>query len=430
MKKLTTITLVLLLGLSSEAQIVNVKNAIKSKTEQRVNNNINNTIDKGLDEAEGAATKPKKKDKKNKKDSSVDPAVNPGSVSANTEPTAVAEPAMTASTATNTPIPPALKVYNNYDFKAGEKILFEDNFAADADGEFPSHWELVNGQGVVNQVDGKAALNITDGNYARVYPLIKGKKYLGDEFTVEYDMYSNGGTPIILWINGGEQNDRELGVITVSESEAAISGRNQDDSWKELNATYPGDLQTDFRNKWHHVAIAFKNMQIKVYVDQYRVCVMPNSGIQQQAWLSFGGIGQLENPLVFTNLKIAEGGGMNMLNKVETDGKIVTHGIRFDVNKAIIKPESMGTLNDIAKLMKDKPDLKFEIGGHTDSDGEDAANLKLSQERADAVKVQLITMGVDAGRLSTKGYGETKPLVPNTSPEGKANNRRVEFIKK
>jgi outer membrane protein OmpA-like peptidoglycan-associated protein len=90
----------------------------------------------------------------------------------------------------------------------------------------------------------------------------------------------------------------------------------------------------------------------------------------------------------------------------------------------------MGTLNGIVQIMKDNPDVKFEVGGHTDSDGDDALNLKLSQARADAVRTQLISMGIDASRLTAKGFGKTKPISDNTSPEGKANNRRVEFVKK
>jgi outer membrane protein OmpA-like peptidoglycan-associated protein len=83
----------------------------------------------------------------------------------------------------------------------------------------------------------------------------------------------------------------------------------------------------------------------------------------------------------------------------------------------------------IVQVMNDNPDIKFEVGGHTDADGADDYNLKLSQQRADAVKEQLIKLGIAAARLTAKGYGETKPIGDNNSLDGKANNRRVEFVK-
>ena len=89
----------------------------------------------------------------------------------------------------------------------------------------------------------------------------------------------------------------------------------------------------------------------------------------------------------------------------------------------------MGVINEIAALMKEHADLKFSIEGHTDSDGEDSSNLQLSEQRALAVKDALIALGVDATRMQHKGHGESVPVAENSSPEGKANNRRVEFVK-
>jgi len=80
-------------------------------------------------------------------------------------------------------------------------------------------------------------------------------------------------------------------------------------------------------------------------------------------------------------------------------------------------------------LMVKKPDLKFSVEGHTDSDGDTARNLELSKQRGKAVMDLLISMGISADRLKYNGFGESKPIDTNSTPEGKANNRRVEFVK-
>jgi OmpA-OmpF porin, OOP family len=120
----------------------------------------------------------------------------------------------------------------------------------------------------------------------------------------------------------------------------------------------------------------------------------------------------------------------DMRNKLLTDGKLVTYGIYFDTNSDKVKPESYGTLKGIATVLNENPAVKVKIFGHTDSDGNDAANLDLSKRRANAVKVELSkNFAVDASRIETDGKGETAPVAANDNPTNKALNRRVEFIK-
>jgi OmpA-OmpF porin, OOP family len=312
-----------------------------------------------------------------------------------------------------------IKVYNNYDFVPGQTVLFEDNFMSDQDGEFPAHWKLAGGQGVMNRTAGTNAFLLTEGNYAMVSPRMKSPSYLADPFTFELDYLipKNGGYGVVIRFSNGSKN-----------ADVSING-DGNVKGPHLNSNYPGDHSpAAFRNKWHHIAIAYKNNQLKVYVNQYRVMVDPDFGMAPVS-LQICAIGSMQSPCIFTNVRIASGGGMNMIGKKFTDAKIITHGINFDYNKATIKPESMGTLNMITKIMTENPDVKFEVGGHTDGDGAADYNMTLSQQRADAVRAQLVSMGIDKSRLTTKGYGKTKPIADNTTEEGKANNRRVEFVK-
>lgn len=119
---------------------------------------------------------------------------------------------------------------------------------------------------------------------------------------------------------------------------------------------------------------------------------------------------------------------MTLYEQVVSKGMFTTRDILFDVGKSVIKAESFTTINKIASFMKEHQDISFRIDGHTDSDGSEETNQKLSQDRAKAIKDALIKFGIRDYRLDAKGWGEAKPIANNTSAEGKALNRRVEFI--
>jgi OmpA-OmpF porin, OOP family len=314
----------------------------------------------------------------------------------------------------------SLASYQNYDFVPGNKVLFEDEFTDDQSGEFPTHWSLTGGQAILNMVGPDKAFFLTDGNYVHVAPLMKNKSYLTGSFSVEYDVYGTDGYQGILAIYDAANNNI---TVCVKPGSVEFAGPNN------FNGALPADIGgNNYLKKWHHVAVAYKNNQMKVYVDKYRVLLVPQVGLTP-ARLEIEGIGDHDKPSIFKSFKISDSVQFYITGQKFTDAKLVTHGINFDVDKATITPQSMGTLNMIVKLMQDNSELKFEVDGHTDNTGTAAHNLVLSQQRAAAVMAQLITMGIDASRLSSKGFGDTKPIADNSTLDGKANNRRVEFVK-
>ena len=130
-----------------------------------------------------------------------------------------------------------------------------------------------------------------------------------------------------------------------------------------------------------------------------------------------------------TNFRIAEA-GEDLRSKLMKDGKFSTSGIYFNTNSAIVKKESFGIIKSIADLLQSDKAIKLNIVGHTDATGDDDFNQNLSIERAEAVKNILVTQFViDETRLQYSGKGETEPVDENDTEKGRANNRRVEFIR-
>jgi len=168
-------------------------------------------------------------------------------------------------------------------------------------------------------------------------------------------------------------------------------------------------------------------------VDDYKVWDLPRAfdPANNYNFLAFSNQGyHVESDKYFvSNLRVAVG-APDTRSKLITEGKFSTTGILFDINSANIKPESYGVLKDIANVLTENATVKVKIIGHTDSDGDDAGNLALSKKRSESVKETLSKdFGIDKARLETDGKGETVPASPNTTTEGKANNRRVEFVK-
>ena len=194
-----------------------------------------------------------------------------------------------------------------------------------------------------------------------------------------------------------------------------------------LSGYKEGDNYKQLVDQKYHIAIWVQKARVRLYQNENKLFDLPKAfnleGVKMDR-LRFE-----EGALMVTNIRIAVG-APDTRNKLLTEGKLVTYGIYFDVNKDVVKPESYGTLKDIAAVLNENPGVKVKIVGFTDSDGNDAANLDLSKRRAAAVKAELArSFNVDGSRIETDGMGEGQPVAPNDSPSNKALNRRVEFLK-
>ncbi len=180
-------------------------------------------------------------------------------------------------------------------------------------------------------------------------------------------------------------------------------------------------------NQKYQISVWVQKSRVRIYQNETKMFDLPKAFPVQS--VKMDRIRFEDGAALVSNIRIAVG-APDMRSKLITEGKLVTRGILFDVNSDKIKPESYGTLKEIANVLSENADVKVRIIGHTDSDGSDESNLDLSKRRAASVKNSLSSeFGIDAARMETDGKGESEPSADNNTPEGKANNRRVEFIK-
>lgn len=397
----------------SQAQLLKrIQQEVKNRVENKAVNETGKSTDKAMDNAIGSA---KGNTNKNRADASQ------GGKDEKSAPVTAESKQSTAD-------------YNSYDFVPGDKIIFQPDLSAESDAELPARFTIKRGNAEIQSYGGEKILHLNKGGQVTITPLMDNDNYLPAQFTLEFDMmYENDRPNYFASVNdfavrffGAGDNNYEgygLSLFLLRSNERVVLGDFKAGS-NLVNSAVKQALNTN--NVWHHIALYVRKNIAKAYIGSSRVAATNNFpvGAAKVAILTDGSYG-----FKIKNVRLAAGGD-DKYNKIVTEGKFITHGITFDVNKSTIKPESMGALNEIAKLMTDHGDLNLEVNGHTDSDGNAAANMKLSEERAAAVRNKLIEMGINASRLTIKGNGSTQPIDNNKTQEGKANNRRVEFVKK
>ena len=388
-----------------------IENEAQKRTEKRINKGVDNVFDKAEEDIDSTVKKDKKKNKSEEKSTETDNSV------ADT-------PTTTNSTLT----------WNQYDFIPGTDIIFEDNQEGEQNGEFPSKWDLVSGVIENANFNNENVIYFREtGNFPNgIVPYFKAPSadYLPEEFTVEFDVYFEKGKynsiNVFFYDAKNKKQKRQKDAMLCFHVNNVKYGLGSTE--KQFPNTKASNIDKE-KSNWRHIAISFNKRALKVYMDNVRMLNIPNIEENLTGITISPNHTSKEKNLFIKNIRIAKG-AVPLYDKFLTDGKFVTTGIKFDVNKATIKPESMGTINYVVKMMQDHPELKFSVEGHTDSDGDDASNQKLSEARAKAVVEEMIKAGISANRLTSKGFGESKPVSTNNTSEEKAQNRRVEFVKK
>lgn len=326
--------------------------------------------------------------------------------------------------------------YVKSDFVPGDEVIFEDTLEGEQLGEFPSKWDLLRGVAEVAKFDGKMSIFYVGGNTS-IAPLMKDpKNYLTDQFTIETDFFAGDNSHI----SDGQESRSEYEFYFNEEDGGNVCSLDLHTAdnkyvsvWYMSTSGNGTRSETDITpylvdGQWNHLAISFNKRALKVYVNGTRVINIPNMkaprhmDIASRVWNDHA-------VNYITNFRICKG-AVPLYDRLTTDGKIITYAITFETGKADLKPESMVEIARIAKLMQDNPNISFEVQGHCDATGSDKVNDPLSQKRAEAIVAALVEQGIAQARLTAVGKGSHNPIADNSTEEGRAKNRRVEFIKK
>lgn len=400
----------------SERAVDAAQSAAERKVLDKVERDVENAIDAAIngtsddDEAEEQSSQKKSKSKKESYDEDDDAPASSNKAAKNIEAN-----------------------YAKSDFVPGDEVFFDDPMEGEQMGEFPSKWDLIEGEAEVAKIEGKTCISMRAEATTTIEPLMDNQKsYLPDVFTAELDFYRGKTDSSMGYIVRLANEDRSDAVAIT------ISGQHTTDMEGHVGYYTPSD---DSRNSnftfhvegdsWNHLSISFNKRALKVYINGNRVANIPNCVktnrlfIEQYSWGGFDDSGTN----AVTNVKLCKG-AVPLYDRLSSQGKIITYAITFETGKADLKPESMTEINRIAKLMNEQSDLKFEVQGHCDNQGSDKVNDPLSQKRAEAIVAALVKQGINASRLTAVGKGRHSPIADNSTDEGRAKNRRVEFVKK
>jgi len=350
-----------------------------------------------------------------------------------------------------------LEAYAKFDFIPGETIIYYRDFEKDMEGELAEGWNT-NGAGAVTRFSN------LDGSWLKLFQssffLTDNPENFGKDFTIEFDLLVYDSTAELIYYpafyfgflasgshdsnsNFTLQNPQEgfqsrvyLGIIADGAGNSFFQAERYEKGQMTFNTGQKGFTRLERTiGKPVHVSVQVQQERFRMWIEEEKVFDLPkavatNYNINNLFFeVSDGGFQDEIGGFYVSNIRIAKGMPQPKNDLLEK-GHFVTSGITFEVNKAEIKPESFGILKELGTLLQNQTEVSIRIVGHTDSDGKENFNQELSLRRAQAVLDYLSKKyGIPINRMAAEGKGEVEPIATNETQEGKAKNRRVEFIK-
>lgn len=418
--------------------------SVINKPAERIEAAVDKAVDKALDKVGSDIMGIFKKKNKNPDSLSNQNTKNTTPVAENNETTTQS---VTNTIATETPPSDEIKeakpleVTTKNTFKRGSRIIFEENFEKDAVGDFPARWNTSK-SGEVVQLSGQTSKYLKVNNLDNVYPMLS--KELPENFTIEFDMiYQKQPTEIQILFSEKAQKSQFLSgsriELDIRANNDAFDGFHYNIVSKDNSANNEiREAITQYANKPIHIALEINGKRLRFYFDGVKKIDLPQA-FEPHNRKNFSIRTKMANQVnktsacYLTNLIIAEtttDTRSNILKEFKEKGTFSTTAILFETNSAMIKGEnSATTIASIAQALNEDKTLTIKIIGHTDNVGEAKKNEWLSLSRANSIKTELITkFDIDPSRLMTEGKGSTSPVADNATEEGKAANRRVEFV--
>ncbi|MEP3209332.1 MAG: OmpA family protein [Maribacter sp.] len=335
-----------------------------------------------------------------------------------------------------------IKVYSKFDFVPGDKLLFFDDYKNDFIGDFPSKWNTDAGGEIVTIGESQQRWLELKSGYSIFY--IPDVPQLPEEYTVEFDIAAIGldrktssTTKLAMYISDDENfkkgdNYAYAEIPFCQYSAIGITIENHINKKRLIRSTVKADLRDEILD-YPHIAIAVNKQRYRLWVNEVKYIdvprLVPTGAILNTIKFQANGFQDGKEKVFITNLKVAEG-GVDLRRKLLSEGKVSTNGILFDTGSANIQPQSMGIIRQISQVLQQDTAINIKIIGHTDADGQEETNMTLSKKRAEEVMKALISIyNVAPERLTAEGMGESQPVGDNSTPDGKAQNRRVEFVK-